>query len=205
MKTNTEKIAKPASPLIVFGILKGYIENPMRFMLGLLLTFPKFKKSINSEMPKDFLSSPAFIVHLYLRLQKRLPKDKAFEVTRAAVLCSALSVMQANFRSVEAPRTFENLVKYQQRTKNEGVTRLNEMKIISRTEDHYEFRMTRCMFYEFFKQMNTPELTTIMCAADNAVFNTYLPNEIVFERGVGETIADGAAECHFCIKRRDRG
>lgn len=204
MKTNTENIANPALPLMVFGIIKGYVKNPISFMLSTFITFPKFVKSIRLDLPKEFISSNAFIVHLYRRLQIQLPKDKAFEITRAAILCSALSVMQANFRNVEAPRTYENLVKYQQKAKEEGATKLNEMRIIRHTKECYEYCVTRCMFFEFFTNMGAPELTRIMCAADNAIFNTYLPNEIIFERGVGETMPEGALECHFCIRKKTK-
>ena len=171
-------------------------------MIGTLITLPKLVKSIEINLPKDFVRSNAFIVHLYVRLQKRVSKDKAFEITRAVVLCSAFSVMQANFRNVEDARTFENLVKYQKRTKEEGATKFNEMRIICQTEECYEYCVTKCMFLEFYKYMNTPELTSIMCAVDNAIFNTYLPNRIVFERGIDETMPEGASECHFCIRKR---
>jgi hypothetical protein len=30
IKTNIDNIAKPALPLIMFGVLKGYIKRPMR-------------------------------------------------------------------------------------------------------------------------------------------------------------------------------
>jgi len=200
MKTNTEIIAKPALPLIVFGIIKGYVKSPIRFMLGTLISFPKFIKSIKSDLPKEFIKSNGFIVHLYNRLQRRYLKEKAYEITRAAILCSAFSVMQANFRNAEAERSYENLIKYQQKAKEEGATRLNEMRIIRQDENRYEYCVTRCMFFEFFNMMNAPELTKIMCAADNAIFNTYLPNEIVFERKLGETMPEGAKECSFCIK-----
>jgi hypothetical protein len=201
LKTNTDCIARPALPLIVFGVLKGYINNPFGFMLGTFLSLPKQIKRVKLDLPKEFIKSNMFIVHLYHRLQKILPKETAFEITRAAILCSAFSVMQANFRNAEAPRTFENLVKYQQRAKEEGATKLNKMKIISLNKNRYEYRVTRCMFFEFFTHLGAPELTKIMCAADNAIFNSYLPDEIVFHRRVGQTIADGAPECEFCIER----
>lgn len=201
MKTNTETIAKPALPLIIFAIIKGYVKNPIIFMLGTLFTFPKFSKSIDLDLPKEFIKSNAFIVHLYRRLQKQVSKDKAFEITRTAVLCSGLSVMQANFRNAEAPRNFENLIKYQKKAKKEGATKLNCMKIIRQTENCYEYCVSKCMFFEFYNYMNTPELTKIMCSVDNAIFNTYLPNEIVFERGIGNTMPEGAKECHFCIRK----
>lgn len=90
---------------------------------------------------------------------------------------------------VEACRTFENLITYQKKTKDEGATKLNRMKIIRQTEECYEYCMTKSMFFEFYIYMQTPELTSIMCSVDNAIFNTYLPNEIVLSRGRNDSIA----------------
>lgn len=202
MNLNLEKIAKPAVIFIIFGVLKGYLKKPLRFMIGTIITFPSFKKSIDFDLPKEAIASYSFIVHLYKRLQKRFSKEKAFEITRAAVLCSSLSVMQANFRNVEVSRTYENLIKYQQKAKEQGVTKLNEMVIKSQTEDCYEYCVIKCIFFEFFNYMQVPEITTIFCAADNAIFNTYLPNKIVFERGINETLPEGAKQCSFCIRKR---
>jgi len=33
MKTNTDNIAKPAVSLILLGVLKGYIKNPIGFII----------------------------------------------------------------------------------------------------------------------------------------------------------------------------
>ena len=194
-----EIVAKPALPLIVVGVLKGYIKKPVSFMIKTIITLPKYIKSIDIDLPKEFIKSNAFMAHLYMRLQTKMSKQKAYELTRAAIICSALSVMQANFRTVEKPRNFENLKRYQQKTVAEGVTKLNTMIISKEDDKSYEYKVTRCVFFEFFNYLGMPELTKIMCSADNAIFNTYLPNEIRFERGVGKTIADGACECEFKI------
>lgn len=35
---------------------------------------------------------------------------------------------------------------------------------------------------EAFTELGVPELTTVMCEMDNAIFNTYLPEEVSFHR-----------------------
>ena len=76
------------------------------------------------------------------------------------------------------------------------------MEIIEKTEDRYVFKVTKCMFYEFFKYLEVPELTRIMCSIDNAIFNSYLPEKIIFHRdGINNRIADGASECMFVIEK----
>ena len=51
------------------------------------------------------------------------------------------------------------------------------------------------MLYELFKELGVPELTSIMCSIDNAIFNSYLPNEVIFKRSPG--IQYGKEECEF--------
>ena len=61
--------------------------------------------------------------------------------------------------------------------------------------------MTDCVFYNFFNTINVPELTEIMCSIDNAIFNSYLPDEIFFSReSKNSKISTGDIKCTFCIK-----
>lgn len=204
MMNNDKKVveaASPARPLIVLGVLKGYMKGASLFMLGTILTLPSFIKSCPQKYSKDFLGTAGFILHLYNRLQKKMSKEKAFELTRASLLTVSTSVMQANFRFVEEERNLNNLIKYQQETNRTGPTKANTMEVLEASETCYRFRVTRCMFEEFFSEMGAKELTSIMCSVDNAVFNSYLPNELVFERKKGETITEGCEYCGFCVKK----
>ena len=47
LKTN---IAKPASSMIIIGMLKGYINNIILFFIKTILTFKGFKKTIEKEV-----------------------------------------------------------------------------------------------------------------------------------------------------------
>lgn len=158
-------------------------------------------KQIDIDLPKDFKKTYGLIAWLYLRLQKKVGKEKAFEIIRATILCSGLSVQQANFRNVEDTRSYQNLITYQQLAKKEGSTKLNEIEIIELNDKKYEFRVMRCIFFEFFNYLKVPELTKVMCSIDNAIFNSYLPEYITFHRnGVGNRMTDGAKHCTFVIE-----
>jgi len=201
MKTSIDNISSPKTILIVIGVLSGYIRNWPIFILQLLFTFGKYKKTINSELPKDFIESTAFMAYLYLRLQEKMDKKKAFEVTRAVVLTTGLAVQQANFRNVEAERTYSNLITYQKRANKEGSTKLNTMEIIEESENRYEFIVTRCLFFEFFSELGMKELTSIMCSIDNAIFGSYMGDKLSFHRrGKDNTILKGNSECRFVIE-----
>jgi predicted ArsR family transcriptional regulator len=203
LKTNCNRIAKPSKPFIIIGILKGYLKGATGFFLMTILTFKRFKRTIKMDLPKEFIDSAGLMAWLYIRLKKKVGQKNAFEIMRATILSMGLVVQQAGFRNVEDTRTFENLVKYQQRVKKEGTTKLNTMEIIEESGNRYEFKMTHCMFYDFFKSMGVVELTEIMCSVDNAIFNSYKPEKIVFHRnGIGNRIFDGAEYCSFVIEKK---
>ncbi len=203
LKTDTENPARPFVLPIAYGILKGYIKRPLLFLLGTVLTMPSFKRRISKDLPEDFIKTVALQGWLYIRLKERLGQEKAYEIMRAVVLPIALAVQQGNFRSVEAGRTFENLIKYQQRTNREGPTRWNRMEIEEQSGKRYAFRVKNCMFHEFFSSIGAPELTKFMCATDNAIFSSYLPEEVVFHRnGRHNRIADGASQCRFVLEHK---
>lgn len=201
VKTSTDKIAKPISSLILFGVLKAYIKNPYIFMLSTLIKFLNFQKTLPSEFPLGFVKSYGFIALLYVQLRKVTSKDIAYEITRACILTSGIAVQQANFMCVERERTFKNLIKYHKKANVIGSTKLNKFKITRETDDKYYYEVTDCVFYNFFKTIDVPELTNIMCSIDNAIFNSYLPDEIFFSReSKNSKISTGNIKCTFCIK-----
>ena len=75
------------------------------------------------------------------------------------------------------------------------------MEVIERSARRFEIKITRCMFHEFAISAGIPELTPVVCQIDNAMFNSYLPDEMTFDRGLlGGRIADGKRECNFVWK-----
>jgi len=202
MKENS--LAKPSTSFILIGVLKGYIKNPFGFLIVSKISFKKFKRKIDLDLPVDFIDTTGFIAWLYIRLRRRVGQEKAFEIIRACLLTIGLSIQQANFRNVEAKRTFENLKKFQQKTNKEGITKLNAMEIIEESDRKYEFKVSRCLFFELFTYLKVPELTSIMCSVDNAIFNSYLPEKLVFHRnGLNNTIPEGNKYCEFVIENKE--
>jgi hypothetical protein len=186
---------------MALGILVGYLQHPLWFLLTTVLTLPRFKKQLPPDLPQDFLQIVALQTWMYKRLKERIGQEKAYEIVRACVLPIGLALQQGNFRAVEAPRTFENLVAYQQRTNREGPTRWNKMDILEQTEQRYEFRVSKCLFHELYTTIEMPELTRLMCEVDNAILSSYLPEQVTFHRNApGNRIADGAPACHFVLE-----
>ncbi|MBN1877416.1 MAG: L-2-amino-thiazoline-4-carboxylic acid hydrolase [Anaerolineae bacterium] len=205
LKSTVESPGQPNKVLMALGGLQGYLKNPLGFFVATLLTIPRFKKQIPADFPAEFVRANALQAWLYIRLKSQVGQEQAYEVVRAIVVPIGLTLQQGNFRSVEAPRSFENLITYQQRTMREGITRWNTLEILEQSAYRYEIRVTNCMYYNFYNQLGIPEMTRMMCAVDNAIFNTYLPEEITFHRnGIGNRIADGAAACQFVMEYHAR-
>ncbi len=203
LKTSEKKVAKPMIPFLIIGLLGAYIKRPILFFLTTVLSFPHFKKRIDIDLPKDFINSTALMAWIYIRLSKSMSQEKAFEITRAAILCTGLAVQQGSFKVVEEVRSFDNLKKYHKITSNEGSTRLNDLEIIESSDDRYVFKIKTCMFYNLFLHLGVPELTKIMCSIDNAIFNTYMPEELIFHRdSLANRIVDGRKECLFIIENK---
>ena len=203
LKTTADRPGTPNRPLMALGILQGYLRHPVWFLLTTVLTLPRFKRQLPPDLPHDFLQITALQTWMYLRLKEQVGQEKAYEIVRACILPIGLALQQGSFRAVEEPRTFENLVAYQQLTNREGPTRWNKIKVLEQSAYRYEFRVSRCMFHDLYTQIGTPELTRLMCEVDNAIYNTYLPEQVTFHRnGAGNRLADGAAECHFVLEYR---
>ncbi len=203
-KTDVSHTAKVSAPMYLIGGLKGYIRHPVRIIIKSAMDSKKAVRKIKTDVPADFKKSYGLISCLYMNLAKRMPQKQAFEIMRAVLLPLGMATMQSNFREAEAERNFDNLIHYQQLAKEEGATKLNKVRIDHIGNDKYSYAVTRCMFYEFFREMGVPELTGIMCSIDNAVFSSYLPNQIRFHREVGHTICEGAPECEFLIFNGNR-
>jgi len=201
LKTDIERPARPMTPLIVLAVLSGYVQHPVVLLLGTLLAMRRFRKGLPARFHADFVRTIAMPALLYRRLRDKLGRDVAFEVFRAIMTTTGFAIQYGNFRGVEAPRTFANLVRFQQRTNREGPTRWNRMEVVEETEQRYEFKVHNCTFRDFFEAIGTPELTPIICAVDNAIFNTYLADQVRFHRGgPRETLATGAPVCRFILE-----
>ena len=95
-------------------------------------------------------------------------------------------------------RTFETLCDTEIEVNRSGPTKWNTLEVVERTARRFEIKITRCLYHELTTSLGMPELTPVVCQIDNAAFNSYLPDTVVFNRGgPGNRIADGKKECNF--------
>ena len=188
---------------MAYGGLKAYVKKPLLTFVKILMKVPKYKKSFPEKLPDDIKKQVAIITSMYLIMNKKTSNEKAFSIVQAIITPIALSVQFGNFRFAQNERNFENLKKSHQRSISEGPTRTNKLEIIEETDKIYHFRVKSCLHQGLFKRLGVPELTRIMCNVDNALYNLYSPDKVVFHRnGYGNTIVDGCKYCEFICENK---
>lgn len=189
---------------ILLHMLRNEFRFPLLFMLRCKLTVGRFKKTIDPRFPKELIDLLALPFWVYINLKKKIGQKKAFEIMRVAILTGGIASWNFTYKAAEKERNFKNLCDAEIEVNKTGFTRWNTLEAVERTSRRFEIRITRCLFHELTTSLGVPELTPVMCQIDNAAFNSYLPDAIVFNRGgPGHRIADGAKECNFVWDLRD--
>lgn len=185
------------TPLLIV-LLKKELRFPRLFMLKCKWTVGQFKKRIEARFPKEFLELVALPVWVYINLREQIGQRKAGEIMRIALLTGGLAQQNLLFDTVYSERTFDNLIEKELEINRTGTTRWNTLQIVERTDKRFEMKIVRCLYHELGVSLGVPELIPLVCLIDNAVFNSYLPDQVIFHRGgLNRRIADGDRECHF--------
>ena len=189
---------------ILRHMLRHELRFPFLFLLRCKLTVGGFKKTVDPRFPKDLIDLAALPLWVYINMKKRIGEKKAFEIMRVAILTGGLTSWNFNYKAAEKERNFDNLCDAEIEVNKTGFTKWNTMEVVERTKRRFEIKITRCLYHELTTSLGVPELTPVICQVDNAAFNSYLPDKIVFNRGgPGHRIADGAKECNFVWDLRD--
>jgi hypothetical protein len=183
---------------ILLHLLRGKIRYPWPFLVKCKLTVGQFKKAIDPRFPTEMIEMCALPLWVYINLKKQLGPKTAFEIMRVAILTGGIAQWNFAYHAAEEDRTFKNLCDEEIVVNQSGPTRWNTLEVVERTERRFEIRITRCLYHELTTAMGVPELTPVICQIDNAAFNSYLPDEVIFSRGgPGHRISDGAKQCNF--------
>lgn len=189
---------------ILLHLLAGELRHPLLFLLRCRVTVQSFKRRIDPRFPRELVDLAALPLWVYLHLKARIGQARAFEIMRVAVLTGGIAQWNFAYESVTRERTFANLCDEELRVNRTGPTRWNTLEVVARTDRRFEVKVTRCLYHELATSLGVPEITPIVCQIDNAGFNSYLPDQVVFHRnGPGHRISDGASECNFVWERRD--
>ena len=190
-------MSKVTTPVLLH-LLRAEIRFPWLFLLQCRLTVGGFKKTINPKFPPELVDLAVLPAWVYLNLRRRFGERKAFEIMRVAILTGGIAHWNLAYRANENERTFENLRDAELEVNQTGPTRWNTLEVVERTAHRFEIKITRCLYHELTTALGIAELTPVVCQIDNAAFNSYLPDKLVFNRGgPGHRIADGKKECNF--------
>ena len=56
----------------------------------------------------------------------------------------------------------------------------NTLEVVERSDSRFEVKVTRCLCHELTTSVGSPELTPVVCQIDNAGFNSYLTDDVLF-------------------------
>lgn len=183
---------------ILLHLLRPELRFPRLFLLRCRLTLGRFKRRIDPRFPAELVDLAAMPLWVYINLKKRIGQKRAFEIMRVALLTGGIASWNLAYKAAEKERSFANLCAAEIEVNKIGPTRWNTLEVVERTERRFAIKITRCLYHELAVSLGVPELTPVVCQIDNAAFNSYLPDRIVFGRGgPNHRIADGAKECAF--------
>ena len=202
---NPEFDMKKVTTPLLLHMLGKEMRFPRLFLLRCKLSLNRFKKTIDGRFPRELIDLAALPAWVYLNLKKRIGQHRAFEILRVALLTGGTAAQNLQFDTVHKERNFRNFSELEIENNRTGLVRWNTMEVIERSARRFEIKVTRCMFHEFAISVGIPEMTPIVCQIDNAMFNSYLPDEMIFDRGgIGRRIADGKRECNFVWELRQQ-
>ncbi len=197
-------LKKITTPLLIH-MLGQELRFPRLFLLRCKLTLGRFKKTIDGRFPPELIELAGLPLWVYLNLKRKIGQHRAFEIMRVALLAGGTAAQNLQFDTVHKERNFQNFSELEIENNRTGLVRWNKMEVVERSAQRFELKITRCMFHELAISLSVPELTPVVCQIDNAMFNSYLPDEMTFDRGLlGGRIADGKRECNFVWKLQQR-
>jgi hypothetical protein len=204
------KILTRVVPALLNSLLKpllGWRRVP--FITGMPLSAPAYRKRFGrpsddaglKEVKRTFL----LVGVLYNRLRDRFDDDIAFRTTHQFIYELGNAVQrQAYFPPPGMPREWDWFHREHEAQMAEGFIRNNENDGVLQSQNQVSLHVTRCRFFEAFRDMGNARLTEAFCRSDETIFNEYSP-EMYFHRGpdVPNTIARGGRRCTFIYDRKD--
>lgn len=152
----------------------------------------------------DFIRRTALAPAIYLQLKSRLGPEKALEAMGEILTTIGVREVSRTLKTVpDGPADpMDRLHAFYEKANREAPNKFIPRTTIEKTADRYHFRITRCIFHEFFTAVGTPELTQLVCAIDEAFFPAEF-RELTFHRdgSLDHTIGRGNRTCEFVYDR----
>jgi len=142
---------------------------------------------------------------MYLRLGERLGREPALAVMRKILLPIGDATSRRFYDSLDPSHVsgIERFMAFKTRMQDTVEDRFNvrEYITVDATTCHYVIR--RCLAHDFFSEAGTPEMTRLICEADQVFFPAAFP-DLTFSRGDSweNTIAYGRDHCEYVLKQK---
>jgi hypothetical protein len=154
------------------------------------------------EGPK-FVKRLSLLSAIYLELQHKFDKEKAFETMGTMIVPIGLEESLTLLRTLRNPSKdpLEMLESYHDLVDEKGVGRFGRREVTKNADSCHRV-VTTCPFHAFFTEAGTPELTKQFCEVDREFYSKAFP-ELKFSRGSSweNTIAYGKNHCEFIFEK----
>ncbi len=165
--------------------------------------FKSTKWGLEHSPEAKFVQRLALVAAMYKMLTVRMDKDEAFDVIRRIVVKIGFDEQSIHARKLghSWKTEFDRLEAFHDLMDMKGGPRFNTRTFLQRDEDVCHFRITRCVFYDFFKSVDVPGLARLFCEVDRVFFTTEFPSVRFHRNGSWEnTIAYGNEFCEFIFE-----
>jgi hypothetical protein len=196
-------------------ILKSVLKQELGrtwplFLLSCLLKkkslFSSTRWAKNSGAETEFVKRLSIIASVYRTLAEKSGREKAFNIIKKIVVPVGCSEQWAHFNSLalSKERGMGRLMKFHNLMDREGAPQFNTRNYVKHNSTTCHFKITRCVFNDFFTEVQCPELTKLFCEVDKEFFPNAFP-EFSFHRESSweNTIAYGKDHCEFIFERTE--
>ncbi len=153
----------------------------------------------------EYVKRLPIVSAVFLELQEKISKDRAFEIMRKAIVPIGLNETLKSFQAldVSGDDPLEKLMEYFDLIDEEGAGRFCIREYPQKDDNACHRVVTKCPFHGFFVEAGTPELTQLFCEVDIAFYPRAFP-ALEFHRGgsLENTIAYGKDHCDFIFERK---
>jgi hypothetical protein len=158
-------------------------------------------KGAESEFVKRFSLACA----VYVGLGREIGEEKAFEVVKRILVPIGVNEQWNHLNSLRLFKEtgMARLMAFHNLMDRKGAPQFNRREYVRQNTNNCHFIITRCVFYDFFAEVGTPELTKLFCEVDREFFPGAFP-DFRFDRGNSweNTIAYDKDHCDFIFTKK---
>ena len=165
--------------------------------------FKNTKWDLESGPETRFVKRLALAAAMYRELTLKFGRETAFDIVQRIVVQIGFEEQSVNASQMRGTwdTEFSRLDAFHNLMDEKGGPRFNTRTFLQRDRNLCHFRVTRCVFYDFFSSIDVPELTKLFCEVDRVFFTTEFPSVKFHRNGSWEnTIAFGKDFCEFIFE-----